>query len=985
MIFKTPSPVRTQLAKLLVAATLPVWLVAAFLFNAYADKCADMERIQMASARSMVRAVDMELANIQAALLAFATSPNFATGDFDGVHRQALQLLKSYPGADIIVADAAGVQLVNTLRPSSAKLPRRQNLEATRLVFRSEKPVITNLFFGSTTGRPKVGVDVPVVLDGKVAYDLAMTFPSEYLEAVFLKEKLQPGEYRTVVDGKQNVVTRFPNGRRFVGGKSTKGLQQAMALAPEGTVDGTNLDGVSVFASFSRSAMSGWTVLVGAPKASLMLKISRWTWSAVVGAASISLFGVVLAIGYARRIALDIQSLADPAAGEGGLARQPLIAEIEEASTALRLRSRQRDRAGLELIRLNEALRREILERREAQEALTGVMLERAIILENAPIGISKTIGRTQVLVNKKMEEIFLYAKEEMESQPTRALYPSQEKFQEVGDAAYTQLAKGQIFETVQELVRKDGVHVLVRNVGKAIDPTDMSRGAIWLLEDITELKRSQELLREREERFKKMFFANGAVMLLIEPTAGTIVDANLAAERFYGYSRDALLSMNIDEINELPSDALRHQLRRANESDENRFVFRHKTCHSGVRTVEVHSTPIELVNSSLVFSIVHDITGKKAIEEELRRSRNLLNAVIEASRDAIYVKDTRGRYLLFNTSASLATGRSADEVLGRDDAELFPSDADGLIVSDWSAEIAGATLVSEDALTTANGDRRIFSSTKGPLFDENGRVFATFGISRDVTEQKKWETQIRELNGVLEARVHERTVELETALREQETFSYSVSHDLRSPLRAINGYLAIVMEDFADYLPPEALPFLNRSRVASATMGKLIDDILDLARVGRTELVKKTVDLSELARLVFAELQEMEPEREVEFTVSEGLTARGDKVLLKQALENLLSNAWKYSSREKKLLLTVGETVVKGHRTFFVKDNGIGFDMQYHDKIFGVFQRLHRTDYGGNGIGLATVLRIFERHGGSIWAEGKVGEGATFFFKFSR
>jgi len=225
---------------------------------------------------------------------------------------------------------------------------------------------------------------------------------------------------------------------------------------------------------------------------------------------------------------------------------------------------------------------------------------------------------------------------------------------------------------------------------------------------------------------------------------------------------------------------------------------------------------------------------------------------------------------------------------------------------------------------------------------------------------------------------------QLKVALQESESFSYSVSHDLRSPLRAINGYLSILQEDFGDFLPAEAQPLLNRTRTASATMGKLIDDLIEFARIIRSEPAKETVDLSKLAVLIIAQLQEAEPARNVTIAVAKDITVRGDCALLNQVLVNLINNAWKYSSREKKLCLEFGEKVFEGERLFFLKDNGIGFEMEYHDRIYGAFQRLHRDEYEGNGIGLASVKRIIERHGGKVWADGEPDKGACFYFTLS-
>jgi len=242
-------------------------------------------------------------------------------------------------------------------------------------------------------------------------------------------------------------------------------------------------------------------------------------------------------------------------------------------------------------------------------------------------------------------------------------------------------------------------------------------------------------------------------------------------------------------------------------------------------------------------------------------------------------------------------------------------------------------------------------------------------------------EVSLKQLNEELEQRIVERTVSLERALREQESFSYSVSHDLRAPLRHINGYLTLLSDDFGGLLPAEAHSYLDRSRTASRSMNKLIDDLLGLSKVSRTSLALENVSLSELATHACRQLREAEPERGVEFVIKEGLTARGDKSLLRQMMVNLLGNAWKYSSTITTARIEFGNVVTSDQEIFFIRDNGVGFNMAYSDKLFGEFQRLHGPEYEGTGIGLATVKRIVDRHRGRVWAESKPGEGATFYF----
>ena len=222
----------------------------------------------------------------------------------------------------------------------------------------------------------------------------------------------------------------------------------------------------------------------------------------------------------------------------------------------------------------------------------------------------------------------------------------------------------------------------------------------------------------------------------------------------------------------------------------------------------------------------------------------------------------------------------------------------------------------------------------------------------------------------------------LEAANRELESFSYSVSHDLRAPLRVIDGFSQALLEDYAEKLDREGKDHLQRVRAATQRMGELIDDMLNLSRVTRREMRSESVNLSAIAQAIAAELQRSQPERRVEFVIAEGMVANGDKGLLKVALENLLGNAWKFTGKRSEANIQFGMTEHQGNRVYFMRDNGSGFDMAYADRLFGAFQRLHDShEFSGTGIGLATVQRVVHRHGGQIWAEAEVAKGATFYF----
>jgi len=265
---------------------------------------------------------------------------------------------------------------------------------------------------------------------------------------------------------------------------------------------------------------------------------------------------------------------------------------------------------------------------------------------------------------------------------------------------------------------------------------------------------------------------------------------------------------------------------------------------------------------------------------------------------------------------------------------------------------------------------------------DESGNITGVFAAARDITERKKAEEEIQKLNKELEARVIERTAELENSNKELEAFSYSVSHDLRSPLRSIEGFSLALLEDYGDRLDDTGKSYLDRVRNATIKMGHLIDDLLKLSRVTRSEMNRERVDLSAIGKDVAGRLAQSHPERSVEFVIADGLTAYGDARLLTVALENLFSNAWKFSEKAAQSVIEFGVTYRENAEIFYVKDNGVGFDMTYAGKLFSPFQRLHKAqEFPGTGIGLATVKRIINRHGGQVWIESELNKGTTVYF----
>ncbi|KAB0670242.1 hypothetical protein F6V30_08790 [Oryzomonas sagensis] len=404
MFPRSHSTIRYQLTRLVATCVVPVWLAAAFLvFYAYSAKRDHLNSTMLEAARAMTMGVDRELASVEAALRGLATSPAFAAGDFAAIHRQTRELAAAYPGADIIVADATGQQLVNSYRPYGTPLPRRKNAETVARIFQSGKPLVSDLFYGAVTRRPLIGIDVPVFRDGRVVYDLAMTFPSDRLASILTALKLPPEWYGSILDSRRVVAAKTQSPERGVGVHVTPALNRAMARAMEGTAEIVNLEGRPVFATFCRSAMSNWTVAIAVPKAAVMTELYRWTAWAVGGAAVISLVGIIFGLGMARKIAQNIQALVHPALAIGRGELVPAIdglsvketgdvaAALVQASELLQRRARERDEAEQLLSRTMELLHQETAGRLRATEEL--LEKERMFIQQSRQAAMGEMIG----------------------------------------------------------------------------------------------------------------------------------------------------------------------------------------------------------------------------------------------------------------------------------------------------------------------------------------------------------------------------------------------------------------------------------------------------------------------------------------------------------------------------------------------------------------------------------------------------------------
>jgi PAS domain S-box-containing protein len=361
---------------------------------------------------------------------------------------------------------------------------------------------------------------------------------------------------------------------------------------------------------------------------------------------------------------------------------------------------------------------------------------------------------------------------------------------------------------------------------------------------------------------------------------------------------------------------------------------------------------------------------------------------ILESAGEGIFGLDAEGRITFMNPTAErmlglgghAVVGRPMQEVVGhvRDDGRPYPADTSPLLLPLQD----GSTQQGTDATFLLRDGTGLPVDYLSTPIEEHGQRVGAVVTFRDVTERKQALQEILRLNEQLEQRVVERTAQLAAANKELEAFSYSVSHDLRAPLRGIDGFSLMLLEEYAERLDAQGKQYLERLRAASRHMALLIDDLLNLSRVARSEMRLARVDLTAIARSLAEDLRRRHPERDAEIIIADGLTAQGDPGLLRIALGNLLDNAWKFTEKRSGARIEFGCFRNDDKTVYFVRDNGAGFDMAYADKLFRPFQRLHRpVEFEGTGIGLATVQRILQRHGGRAWGEGVVDRGAVFYF----
>ena len=530
-------------------------------------------------------------------------------------------------------------------------------------------------------------------------------------------------------------------------------------------------------------------------------------------------------------------------------------------------------------------------------------------------------------------------------------------------------------------MIRRDGstFPVQVDLVSVRGDGGDLSY-RVATVQDISERK-----IAEQEIAYQANILAQVNDAVIAADENFMIKSWNAAAERMYGWKAEEVVGQTAEKIlqTEFSGSTREKVIQQIIQTGE--FFSEVKQARKDGSRVEVEAHTVSMHDGAGRItgytSVNRDVTERKRAESAALESETRYHGVLDSMMEGCQIIDFDWRYVYVNEGAAEQGKRTREELLHHTMMEMYPGIENSelfTVLRQCMQERTSRRL--ENRLVFPDGSVGWYELSIQPASE------GIFILSTDITQRKRTEEEIRRLNEKLEERVIDRTAQLHAANQELESFSYSVSHDLRAPLRAINGYTRILLEDYAESLDSEGQRVCQVIIGETQRMGKLIDDLLSFSRLSRKEIQPAQVDMKSLALSVFGELTSEPARQRIDFKIGKLPMAHGDPALLHQVWINLLSNAVKFSSKQERAVIEVGSKRSNEEAIYYVRDNGAGFDIQYVDKMFGVFQRLHSEDeFEGTGVGLAIVQRIVQRHGGRVWAEGEVNKGATLYFSLPR
>ncbi|NDP47611.1 MAG: PAS domain S-box protein [Sulfuriferula multivorans] len=582
--------------------------------------------------------------------------------------------------------------------------------------------------------------------------------------------------------------------------------------------------------------------------------------------------------------------------------------------------------------------------------------------------------------VNAAFLRHYGYSHDEILAMRLTDLYPDEEK-ESISEVAAS--LKGLAYVGEWHHLTKTGSRIIIEARSHDIE-FEGRTARVAVITDITERKQAEQILRDSEAHYRSLIELAPFPAVITRVRDGILIYGNHRAEVQYGISREQGIGQPAEEFYEDRSERMRflEPLQKTGKVDD--LEVRMRTADGRPFWALVSASIVEFDHEPAIFTAINDITERKQAEAALQEQETFFRLIAENIGDMVAVLDLEGRRL-YNSPSYCALFGDPKTLVGTDSfAEIHPDDRDEVRRVFMDTVRTGKGKRINFRFVLADGTVRNIESQGGVIHGVNGQIDRVVVVSRDITERMHMEEEVHQLNVALEERVSQRTAELAMANKELETFTYSVSHDLKAPLRGIDGYSRLLLEDYQSKLDKPGIELLNNVRVGVMQMSQLIDDLLTYSRMERRSLQGRPLDISSLMTGVLDTLQaDIQAQGMVVETSLQGLTAQADPEGLAIVLRNLVDNALKFTRDSHPPHLSVSG--VKGEKSITLKfaDNGIGFDMQFHDRIFEIFQRLQRAeDYPGTGVGLAIVFKAMQRMGGRVWAESAPGQGATFYLE---
>jgi len=654
---------------------------------------------------------------------------------------------------------------------------------------------------------------------------------------------------------------------------------------------------------------------------------------------------------------------------------------LREANELLEQRVQQRT---ADLLKTSSDLKIEITEHQRTEAALreSEELFSKAFRLSPDCVAIVRLSDRSVIRANEALCRLWGSTPEEVIGKPTRE-YSSWVNEEEQLDFMQNLEQKGECLDCQTKLRLADG-RLLDFNVSSRQISFNGEACVLSVMRDITARKQN-----EVAAALLGAIVQSSDDAIVGKNLKGIVTSWNAGAEKLFGYLAPEMVGQSIRRL--IPPERQHEEaeiLARVRNGESIRHFETVRLCKDG-RKIDVSVTVSAIKDDTGKIigasKVARDITERKRTALALAESQALYHSLVEQMPAGVFRKDAAGRYVFVNSYFARIRNETPEQFLGQLPQELPP--AERPFVEEATRHHAqimktGRPIEVLDEYRRNDGQTLFFHVVKSPVLDSDGKITGSQGVLLDVTTEKRAEGEVRRLNAELEQRVIERTAQLEAANKELEAFSYSVSHDLRAPLRAVNGFAGIVLEEFGPQLNGEGRRYLERIRNGGRQMGVLIDDLLAFSRLGRQSMSTQSIDAAQLVQAALGELAPQLERPQIVINTGQLPICRGDPVLVKQVWINLLSNAIKYTRDRAPAIIEIGCERKQDEHIYFVRDNGAGFDMQYAHKLFGVFQRLHRSDeFEGTGVGLAIVQRIVHRHGGRVWAEAELDRGATFYF----